>query len=146
MYSIEFTQNDPFGGPKIVTPQGQHVSVTVLRDRGAKVTHREIVTADPMIGFIRRVHDNGVSMAYRYNGFLLLETDGYRPRELARLFSPEIQEWNKDGLIYVGWSLERWEDEKVHQVVQLWWIRQLEGLSAKPKIEVNSSSQPTVGE
>ena len=102
MYSIEFTQNDPFGGPKIVTPQGQHVSVTVLRDRGAKVTHRELVTADPMIGFIRRVHDNGVSMAYRYNGFLLLETDGYRPRELARLFSPEIQEWNKDGLIYVS--------------------------------------------
>jgi len=146
MYSIELTHNDPFAGPKIVTPQGQHVSVTVLRDRGAKVTHRDLVAGEPMIGFIRRVHDNGVSMAYRYNGFLLLETDGYRPRELARLFSPEIQEWNKDGLIYVGWSLERWEDEKVHQVVQLWWIRQLEGLSAKPKIEANSSSRPSVGE
>jgi hypothetical protein len=82
-------------------------------------------------------------MAYRYNGFLLLETDGYRPRELARLFSPEIQEWNKDGLIYVGWTIERWDDEKTHQVVQLWWIRQLEGLSAKPKIEAPSHKEPT---
>lgn len=52
-----------------------------------------------MIGFIRKVHDNGAFMAYRYNGFLLLETDGYQPKEIARLYSPEIQDWNQDGLI-----------------------------------------------
>lgn len=134
MYSITYSDNDPLGGPRVVTPQGQRVSVAVMRDRGAKVTYAELASQDPMIGDIRRVHDNGISMAYRYNGFLLLETDGYQPREIARLYSPEIQDWNKDGLIYTGWALERWEDGKVHQVVQLWWIRQLEGLSAKPDI------------
>lgn len=78
--------------------------------------------------------DFGVSMAYRYNGYVLLETDGHQPRQIARLYSPEIQDWNKDGLIYFGWDLERWDDEKVRQVVQLWWIRPLDGLSAKPEI------------
>lgn len=104
MHSITFTNSDPFAGPKVVTPQGQHVSVTVLRNRGAKEIHRGLAEGEPMIGLIRKVHDNGVSMAYRYNGFLLLETDGYQPRKLARLFSPEIQEWDKDGLVYVGWT------------------------------------------
>lgn len=134
MYSIEYTDHDPFGGTKVVTPPGQHVSVTVMRDRGAKVTYAELAAMEPMIGFIRKVHDNGMQMAYRYNGFLRLETDGYQPREIARLYSPMIQDWNKDGLIYLGWVLERWDDDKVRQVVQLWWIRQLEGLPAKPDI------------
>ena len=141
MYSIEKTHDDPFGGRKVITPQGQHVSVTVMRNRGAKVTYAELAAMDPMIGFIRKVHDNGAFMAYRYNGFLLLETDGYQPKEIARLYSPEIQDWNQDGLIYLGWSLERWEDDKLHQVVQLWWIRQLHGLSAKPNIVANSKNK-----
>lgn len=141
MYSVEYTQNDPFGGTKVVTPQGQRVSVTVMRHRGAKVTYAELAAMEPMVGFIRKVHDNGVSMAYRFNGYLLLETDGYQPRQIARLYSPEIQDWNKDGLIYFGWDLERWDDEKVHQVVQLWWIRPLDGLSAKPEIATAATKQ-----
>lgn len=138
MYSIEFTRDDPYGGKKIVTPQGQHVSVTVMRERGAKVTYSELAAIEPMIGYIRKVQDNGESMAYRYNGFLLLESDGHQPQQIARLYSPIIQDWNKDGLIYQGWVLERWDDEKVHQVVQLWWIRQLDGLPAKPNVGANS--------
>lgn len=134
MYSVEYTHDDPFGGKKFVTPQGQHVSVTVMRDQGAKVSYAALAAMEPMIGYIRKVHDNGVSMAYRYNGFFTLETAGHQPREIARLYSPLIQDWNKDGLIYQGWVLERWDDDKVHQVVQLWWIRQLEALPAKAEI------------
>lgn len=134
MYSTEYTKNDPYGGAKVVTPQGQRVSVTAMRNRGAKVTYADLAAMDPMVGYIRKVHDNGVSMAYRYNGYLLLETDAHPPRQIARLYSPEIQDWNKDGLIYRGWDLERWDDKKVHQVIQLWWIRPLDGLPAKPEI------------
>lgn len=141
MYSIEYTHDDPFGGKKVVTPTGQHVSVTVMRDQGAKVSYAALGAMEPMIGYIRKVHDNGVSMAYRYNGFFTLETGGHQPREIARLYSPLIQDWNKDGLIYQGWVLERWEDDKVRQVVQLWWIRQLEGLSPKAEI-VNMPTAP----
>lgn len=141
MYSIEHSVNDPFGGNKVVTPQGQHVSVTVMRERGAKVTYADLAAKEPLVGYIRKSHDNGVSMAYRYNGYLILETDGHHPRCMARLYSPEIQEWNKDGQIYVGWALERWEDDKVHQVVQLWWIRPLEALSAKPEIVVKLATK-----
>lgn len=134
MYSLAFTQHCPFGGEKVITPQGQRVSVTSMRVRGAKVTYTALARGEPMIGYIRKVHDNGECMAYRYKGFLLLETDGYSPREISRLYSPELQDWNKDGQIYVGWVLDRWEDDKIHQVVQLWWIRQLDGLAAKPEI------------
>ena len=112
-----------------------------MRNRGAKVTYAELAAMEPMIGFIRKVHDHGAFMAYRYNGYLLLETDGHNRREIARLYSPEIQDWNQDGLIYTGWAMERWEDEKIHQVVQLWWIRQLHGLSAKPDIVVESKGK-----
>lgn len=142
MYSIEYTNHDPFGGTKVVTPRGQHVSVAVMRERGAKVTYAELAAEEPMIGFIRKVHDNGVQMAYRYNGFLLLESDGCQPRQIARLYSPMIQDWNQDGQIYLGWVLERWEDDKLHQVVQLWWIRALEGLTAKPDIVPASLPKP----
>lgn len=96
---------------------------------------------EPMVGFIRKVHDHGAFMAYRYNGYLLLETGDHQPRDIARLYSPEIQDWNQDGLIYTGWALERWDDDKTHQVVQLWWIRQLHGLPAKPSIVASAQSK-----
>jgi hypothetical protein len=88
MYSIEYTHDDPFGGKKIVTPTGQHVSVTVMRDQGAKVSYAALGAMEPMIGYIRKVHDNGVSMAYRYNGFFTL-TSSFASKTLGstRLFS-----------------------------------------------------------
>ena len=143
MYSIEYTNHDPFGGTKIVTPQGQRVSVTVMRERGAKVTFAELAATEPLIGLIRKSHDNGVSMAYRYSGYLVLETEGYQPRDIARLYSPVLQDWNRDGQIYVGWTLERWDDEKLHQVIQLWWIRPLEALPPKPEVATNRPDDPS---
>lgn len=125
MYSIEYSYDDPFAGPKTVTPKGMRVAVSVLRSFGAKVTCAELGRTQPIVGFIRKVHDNGKSMAYSYNGFLTLETDGYQPRELARLHSPTINDWNGDGEILEGWVLERGAEGKLHQVMQLWWVRPL---------------------
>lgn len=141
MYSIEYYYQDPFAGPKMVTPKGQHVSVITMRIQGAKVTLAELAATEPLIGYIRKTHDTGERMAYRYNGTLVLETGEYQPRKIACLHSPVLQEWNKDGQIYQGWVLEKMGDDKLHQVIQLWWIRQLEGLSAKPVIGAKSPAK-----
>jgi len=138
MYSIEQTVHDPFGGTKTIVPQGQFVSVLPLRNFGAKVTNAELATSEPLNGYIRKVHDDGKSMAYRYRGYLTLETNGYQPREIARLFSPVLQDWNQDGQIWEGWILERSGTKKLHQVVQLWWVRPLKltsVLDAKPELK-----------
>ncbi len=59
MSSLEYTHDDPFGGKKIVTPQGLHVSVIVMRDQGAKIFYAALAAMEPMIGYIRKAHDNG---------------------------------------------------------------------------------------
>lgn len=67
MHSPGRTDDDPICGREIIAPQGQRVSITVMRNRGAKVTYAELAAMEPMIGFIRKVHDHGAFMAYRYN-------------------------------------------------------------------------------
>jgi len=133
MYSIEYTIHDPFGGTKTVTPVGQHVSIVLMRDFGAKITNGQLAKAEPLIGYVRKVHDDGRSMAYRYRGYLILETGGYQPREIVRLFSPVLLDWNGDGQIWEGWVLERDGGKKLRQVVQLWWVKHVLATSMPPE-------------
>jgi len=112
MRSIGCINCDLHNGNELVSPEGQHVSVTAMHDRGAKGSRTRLPPIEPMIGFIHKSHDNGKCMAYRYNGYLILESECYRPRDVARLYHPEIQEWNKDRQIHVVWTLVRWENGK----------------------------------
>jgi len=72
-------------------------------------------------------------MAYRIRGELNLHKDRDGGQLMAALFSPEFVDWNEDGLIFEGWTLERLRDSsKLQQVIQLWWIRPIEALPIQP--------------
>jgi hypothetical protein len=118
-------------------PVGQKVAVVLLRNRGAKLSYAELDVVEPLIGYIRRVDGHGATsgMAYRTHSMLQLRRDTFSLAEIAHLNNPGLVDWNQDGLIYEGWVLERDPVEgKLHQVVQMWWIRNLEALPAKPEI------------
>jgi len=74
-------------------------------------------------------------MAYRTHSMLQLKLDARALGEIAHLNNPGPVDWNRDGLIYEGLVLERDPaEEKMHQVVQMCWVRNLEVLPAKPEI------------
>lgn len=114
------------------------LAVVLLRNRGVKLSYAELEAAEPLIGYIRRVdgYGAGSGMAYRTHSMLQLKRDPYALGESAHLNNPGLVDWNKDGVIYEGWVLERDPtDDRMHQVVQMWWIRNLEGMPAKPEIK-----------
>lgn len=119
------------------TPPGQRVAVVVLRNRGFKPTKAELASQEPMIGMIRfdRLGESD-GMAYRALSELKLMDERSDIRCLACLRDPELFDWNEDGVIYRGWILEPDPvDQRLQQVVQMWWIRNLEALPAKPEIK-----------
>lgn len=118
-------------------PVGQKVAVVLLRNWGAKLSYSQLDAAEPLIGYICRVDGYGAAsgMAYRTHSMLQLKRDAHALGEIARLNNPGLVDWNQDGLIYEGWVLERDPaDDQMHQVVQMWWIRNLDALPAKPEI------------
>lgn len=126
------------GCPKIETPSGQRVAVIVLRERGFKLSYAQLAAVEPIIGYIRRIdgHPAGSGMAYRTHSMLKLTDGASTERSLAHLNNPCLFDWNRDGVIYEGWVLERNPaDGKMQQVVQMWWIRNLEVMSEKPEIK-----------
>ena len=118
-------------------PVGQKVAVVLLRQYGVKLSFSQLAAAAPLVGYIRRIdgYGAGSGMAYRTHSMLQLKRDAHALGEIAHLNNPCLVDWNQDGLIYEGWVLERDPaDDRMHQVVQMWWIRNLEALSAKPEI------------
>lgn len=118
-------------------PSGQKVAVTMMRADGLKLSYAELAAAEPLIGFIRR--DDGLQagsgMAYRTSGELVIMRDNVTKVPVAHLTNPQLFDWNADGVIYEGWVLVRDpETNKMRQVIQMWWIRNLETLPAKPEI------------
>ena len=119
-------------------PNGQKVAMTVLRADGVKLSYAELAAAEPLIGFLRREdgHPAGGGMAYRTNGRLVILRDNVSEVPIAHLNNPLLFDWNADGVICEGWILVRDPaTDKMRQVVQLWWIRNLETLSGKPEIK-----------
>lgn len=118
-------------------PVGQKVAVVLLRSSGAKLSYSQLEGAEPLIGYIRRIDGHGASagMAYRTHSVLELKRDPHSLGDIARLNNPGLFDWNQDGVIYEGWVLERDPgDDRMRQVVQMWWIRNLEAMTAKPPI------------
>lgn len=135
MYSTRQQKNDPYGGLKIETPGGHYVAVSVLRERGCKVSLADLAATEPFIGYLRRFDPGTEHMAYRIRGELNLYAERNGGQLLAKLFSPEFVDWNQDGIIMEGWTLERTPDtQRLQQVIQLWWIRPLEPLEIRPAI------------
>jgi hypothetical protein len=137
MYSEKRSYKAQGGCPMTEEPPGQKVAVVLLRNRGVKLSYAELGAAEPLIGYIRRLDGYGATsgMAYRTHRMLQLKRDAHALGEIAHLNNPGLVDWNRDGLIYEGWVLERDPvDERMHQVVQMWWIRNLEALPAKPEI------------
>jgi hypothetical protein len=59
-----------------------------------------------------------------------------RRPSLAHLNNPCLLDWNRDGVIYEGWVLERNPvDGRMQQVVQMWRIRNLAVMTEKPEIK-----------
>ncbi|WP_090189635.1 MULTISPECIES: hypothetical protein [unclassified Duganella] len=138
MYSETHSYIAEGGCPKTDTPAGQKVAVIVLRGRGFKLSYAELTTAEPLIGYINRMDGNGArsGMAYRTHGVLELRASASALGSIAHLNNPVLFDWNKDGQIYEGWVLERDPaDGRLQQVVQMWWIRNLEALTEKPEIK-----------
>lgn len=117
-------------------PAGQRVAVVLLRNCGFKPSYAELEASEPLVGYIRRVDGYGsaAGMAYRSHSLLQLKYDKHSLGEIAHLSNPSLVDWNSDGVIYEGWVLERDEEGKMQQVVQMWWIRTLEAMTAKPEI------------
>lgn len=138
MYSETRSYKAPGGCPMTEQPGGQKVAVVLLRSWGAKLSYSQLDGAEPLIGYIRRIDGYGASagMAYRTHSMLELKRDPHSPGDIARLNNPGLVDWNQDGVIYEGWVLERDPaDDRMHQVVQMWWIRNLEAMPAKPEIK-----------
>lgn len=125
-------------------PVGQKVAVVLLRNCGVKLSYAELDAAEPLIGYIRRVDGYSATsgMAYRTHSILQLKHDAHALGEIAHLNNPGLVDWNQDGLIYEGWVLERSPaDDRMRQVVQMWWIRNLEAMPAKPEIKRQTRPQ-----
>ena len=75
-------------------------------------------------------------MAYRTHGVLELKRDITSVGNIAHLNSPALFDWNQNGVIYEGWVLEPAAEGKMRQVVQMWWIRNLEPMTVKPEIKL----------
>ncbi|WP_160992620.1 hypothetical protein [Duganella lactea] len=119
-------------------PNGQNVAVTVLREDGIKLSYAQVAAAEPMVGFLRyeEGHPAGGGMAYRTSGVLVLLRDTVTQVPIAHLNNPSLFDWNADGVVCEGWVLAKDPvTEKMRQVVQLWWIRNLEVLPPKPEIK-----------
>jgi len=117
---------------------GQKVAVIVLRGRGFKLSYAQLSAAEPLIGYITREDGTGAGsgMAYRTHSRLELREKAQSLGSIAHLNNPFLFDWNSDGLIFEGWVLERDPlDERLQQVVQMWWVRNLEALSEKPEIK-----------
>lgn len=144
MYSKIRSYKAQGGCPMTEQPVGQRVAVVLLRNRGAKLSYAQLDAAEPLIGYIRHVDGYGATsgMAFRTHSMLQLKGDAHALGEIAHLNNPCLVDWNQDGLIYEGWVLERDPaDEKMHQVVQMWWIRNLEAMPAKPEIRRKTRPQ-----
>ncbi|QJD91826.1 hypothetical protein HH213_18050 [Duganella dendranthematis] len=118
-------------------PKGQKVAVTFMRADGLKLSYADLMATEPLIGYIRREDgfQAGSGMAYRTHSQLVILSDNVTSVPVAHLNNPALFDWNADGVIYEGWILVRDpETEKMRQVVQMWWIRNLEVLSVRPEI------------
>jgi len=138
MYSETRSYIAQGGCPMTSTPSGQKVAVLVLRDRGMKLSYAQLQEAVPLIGYITKADGYGArsGMAYRTTGLLELRATPLSQGTIAQLHNPWLFDWNQDGQIYEGWVLEREpSDGRLQQVVQMWWIRNLEPLSEKPEIK-----------
>lgn len=138
MYSEKQSYIAAGGCPMTRRPNGQKVAVTVLRNDGLKLSYAEVAAAEPLIGFLRHEegHPAGAGMAYRTSGLLVLLRDNLNGVPIAQLSNPSLFDWNADGVVCEGWVLARDPaTDRMRQVVQLWWIRNLELLSPKPEIK-----------
>ena len=119
-------------------PAGQKVAVIVLRGRGIKLSYAQLEKVEPLVGYITKIDGYGArsGMAYRTHSVLELRAGPSSLGAIAHLNSPWLFDWNQDGQIYEGWVLEPDPaDGRMQQVIQMWWIRNLEAMTAKPEIQ-----------
>jgi hypothetical protein len=126
MYSKKHTRPGSGGFPdQTVRPEGELVSVALLREHGCKVTKDQLADAEWLHGRISyEQFGDEPCMAYRIRDSLRLMAPGaLASRSLACLNNPVLRDWNVDGQIFEGWVLEPCDEGKMAQVVQVWWIK-----------------------